>query len=172
MTDDIDVSNDRSDDLPIALKAGLKTMEDNNEKIIKEALMGYFPNLDKKEFAVCEMIVAAHHDLEGGRYSAIVVTAPINYRIFRNEKDVEDTIKTLIEKRIVRARLTSVTKERIGLEIPISVRNISLTLDNDVQDEIVDEMRREFASAIEQACAIDNHLQIVKKFYAEKINPD
>jgi hypothetical protein len=53
-----------------------------------------------------------------------------------------------------------------------SVHNISLTLKGDIQNEIVDEIRSEFVSAIEQACAIDKNIKIIKTFSTEKINSD
>jgi hypothetical protein len=80
-----------------------------------------------------------------------VATTADNYKLFHDEKDVQDTIEKLTQKGVVRSNL-----------IKRSVHNISLTLDNNIQDEIVGEIRMEFASAVEQACAIDKELKIIK----------
>jgi hypothetical protein len=68
----------------------------DDENNIKQVLMGYFPNLDEKEFTVYKMITYAHHDMEYGCYHYIVATTA-GYNIFCDEKDVQDR-KTYAER--------------------------------------------------------------------------
>ena len=151
---DIPPSNDTKYDLPIALKVPLAVMDSKIAKNIQEMLAGHLPNLNEKEFIICKMIIQlAHHDLGYGCQGCLVPTTAGAHRVFHNEKEVEDIIEELIHKGVVIRKL-----------INRSTHNISLNLNGDIQDDIVGEMNREFVSAIEQACAIDKNIKVVKYY--------
>lgn len=108
--------------------------------IIASQLNLYLPELDNKETIVCLWIVWAHSDLKFGCYDCIGLEIAKNYDIFVDESEIKGTIEALIDKKIVHR---SVTKEKS--------HNISLTLVDNLQDNIVDECSKELAFIAEQA---------------------
>ena len=86
------------------------------DKSIRELLYGHYPDLTEKEFAICEMIVAAIWDIRITFYDSIVQATAEKYKeLFHNTDEVETVIKQLIEKGIVNDPITFIESGR-GIE--------------------------------------------------------
>lgn len=108
--------------------------------IIIGHLSSYFPELKEKEAIVCIWIVWAHNDLKFGCYDCIVSEIAEKYDIFRDKTEIKETIEALVNKGIIRQTFT---KE--------ASHNISLSLENNLQDKIVNECRKSLAFVAEEA---------------------
>lgn len=86
--------------------AAENVMFDGGHKSHYELFLGHYPDLNQKELIVCEVIVSAMWDLGDTYYDAIVSTIPHYYKeVFSDEKEVEYTIKNLIEKGILKLKI-------------------------------------------------------------------
>ena len=83
------------------------------DDLIYELFLGHYPDLNQKELVVCEMIVSALWDLGDTYYDAIVPTTFDYYKeVFSDEKEVECTIKNLIEKGVLKLKIHFNTTSR------------------------------------------------------------
>jgi hypothetical protein len=150
-------SHESNMDLSASIAFAYESVVSNQDEIINETLKAYFPKLDEKEFLVCKFIVMAHHDLGHGCYGNIRGTVADHMKIFRNEIDVENTIKALIQRGIVKF-----------IQIKEHDCEGSLTLDKNLQDEIIRECESRFDTAFEQNLEMLGE-KIVKKY---EVKPD
>ena len=106
-------------------------------------MYGHFPDLNKKQYILCQVLASAYHDTDWGNYNYIVDVTTDYYReFFSGQKEVESTIQELIEKGIIEN--TTMKEER------------DLRLKNDVQNDLVYAWRKEFGSAVREAVASTN----------------
>lgn len=126
-----------------AFKVCFKGISSTFDEIAREFLYGHFPDLNEKEYIVCQVLASAYHDIEWGYYKYIVdVTADYYHEIFGDRKEVESTIQELIEKGTI--QYTPVKEER------------ELRLKDDLQDELVGAWRIEYESTIKEVVASTN----------------
>jgi hypothetical protein len=87
------------------LRLGTDGMWTKIDKSYVEMLLDYYPDLNQKEMAVCLAICDVIWDLNGNtEYNAVIEYSLKEERreLFVDEKAVEDTIKQLIEKGILK----------------------------------------------------------------------
>ena len=87
-----------------------KGMGKNLGPIIRSAtddmLLGYYPNLNKKERVICEIIISARWDIGDTYYRAIVGKTIEEYgELFHDKEEVELTIRQLCEKGVLKISL-------------------------------------------------------------------
>lgn len=88
------------------LKNSVGDWGSKTDKSIQELFYGYYPDLTKKEFAICEMIISARWDLGETFYNAIIATTPLRHKdLFHDEEEVEVTVRQLCEKGVVKKTL-------------------------------------------------------------------
>jgi hypothetical protein len=79
------------------------------DKSLIELLYGHHPDLNHKEFAICRIIADALWDLSGDAIYVEVVARAQNQlsQLFENTEEIEDVIKVLIRKGIVKCKTHS-----------------------------------------------------------------
>jgi hypothetical protein len=93
-------------DLLYRFSAAAKNVMFDADKSLYELFLGHYPDLNQKELAVCEIIVSALWDIGHTYYSAIVPTTFDYYKeVFSDEKEVECTIKNMIEKGVLKLKI-------------------------------------------------------------------
>lgn len=95
------MDRDFIDVLPLAVR-NLKNIED---KILNETLHGYFPDINEKEFIICEGICSFVHDQQFSPDEEILIPFVLRDmkkdKIFSDEDEVKKVIKGLLERRII-----------------------------------------------------------------------
>jgi hypothetical protein len=89
-------------DFEARLKYVGKNVADRTDRILAEFLRGHYPDITSKEFTICKTIADTLWDLGDAPY--IEILARVKNKAgnpFESQKDIEDTIKALIEKGIV-----------------------------------------------------------------------
>ena len=77
-----------------------------NEMNIIELVKGHYPNLNEKQLLVCEMVISAYWDLGETLYNDVVWYAATDYKkLFADEREVDDTVKQLIQKGILTTKI-------------------------------------------------------------------
>jgi hypothetical protein len=91
------------DDLVHRISTTAKNVMFDADKALNELFLGHYPDLNQKELEVCETIVSALWDIRDTPYKSIVGTT-FEYckELFSDEKEVECTIKNMIERGILK----------------------------------------------------------------------
>ena|SRR5215216_6069698 len=101
----------------------MREMEDN--KSLAELLYRHYPDLNQKEFAICDIIAGTQWDIGDGLYVEVVARAEnttdenlkiIKRQDFKNTEEIEDVINGLIKKGIIK-KFTHNTKYDGGSRI-------------------------------------------------------
>jgi hypothetical protein len=120
---------------------------DRTDRILAEFLHGHYPDITSKEFTICKTIADTLWDQGEALYIEILARVKNNVgNSFESPKDIEDTIKVLIEKGVVRSQTKFI---RYGDRKFRSEKVIKLR--DDIEAEVFQIFWREFNSFINQA---------------------
>jgi len=95
------------------------------DKSLAELLYRHYPDLNHKEFVICDIIAGTQWDIGVGLYVEVVARAenttdenlkPIKRQDFKNREEIEDVINSLIKKGIIK-KFTQNTKYNGGNRI-------------------------------------------------------
>jgi hypothetical protein len=76
------------------------------DKSEDELLAGHYPDLNQKELIVCNMVISTLWDLGDTYHDAVISYAFENHKkAFSDVKEVEQTIKNLIEKGVLKIKI-------------------------------------------------------------------
>jgi hypothetical protein len=90
-------------DLLYRFSAAAKNVMFDADKSLYELFLGHYPDLNQKELAVCDMIVSALWDIRDTYYDSVVTTTfEYHKEVFSDEKEVESTIKNMIERGVLK----------------------------------------------------------------------
>jgi hypothetical protein len=140
----------RNDNYPRDFEARLKYVGKNvayrTDRILAEFLSGHYPDITFKEFTICKTIADTLWDLGDAPYVEILARVKNN---LESPEDIEDTIKVLIEKGIVRSKtiLIRCGDGKKWESIPEKV----LKLRDEIEVEVSQIIWKEFNSFMNQA---------------------
>jgi hypothetical protein len=127
-----------------------KNVADRTDGILAELLRGHYPDITSKEFTICKTIADTLWDL--GDAPCVEVLARVkcnNGNTFESPEDIEDTIKVLIEKGMVRSQ-TKFIRYGDGKKWKFRPEKV-IKLRDDIEAEVFQIFWREFNSFINQA---------------------
>jgi hypothetical protein len=137
-------------DFEVRLKYVGKNVADRTDRILAEFLRGHYPAITSKEYIICKTIADTLWDLGDAPYIEVLARVKNNDgNTFESLKDIEDTIKVLIEKRIVRSQ-TIFVQYGDGRGRKPSPERI-LKLKDDIEAEVFQIIWKEFNSFVNQA---------------------
>jgi hypothetical protein len=120
---------------------------DRTDRILAEFLYGHYPDITSKEFTLCKTIADTLWDQGDALYIEILARVKSNTGSpFESPEDIEDTIKVLIEKGIVRSQ-TKFIRYGDRKSSPEKV----LKLRDDIEEEVYQIIWKEFNSFMNQA---------------------
>ena len=97
--------NNSPRDLESRLKYVGKNVADRTDRILAEFLRGHYLCITSKEYNICKTIADTLWDLGDAPYIEILARVKSNIsNPFESTEDIEDTIKVLIEKGMVRSQ--------------------------------------------------------------------
>jgi hypothetical protein len=92
-------------DFEARLKYVGKNVTDRTDRILKEFLHGHYPDITSKEYTICKAIVDTLWDQGEVPYVEILARVKNNDgNPFESPEDIEETIKVLIEKGVVKSQ--------------------------------------------------------------------
>jgi hypothetical protein len=143
-----------NDNYPRDFEARLKYVGKNvayrTDRILAEFLRGHYPYITSKESTICKTIAYTLWDLGDAPYIEILERVKSNIGSqFESPKDIEDTIKVLIEKRIVRSQ-TEFIRYGDGKKWKSRPEKV-LKLRDEIEVEIYQIIWKEFNSLMNQA---------------------
>jgi hypothetical protein len=98
--------DNKLNDLECRFQLAANGMFNRVQKSQFELFLGHYPDLNQKELIVCHMVIATMWDFVDTYYDAIVSTTFDYYNeVFSDEKEVEYTIKNLIEKGVLKSKI-------------------------------------------------------------------
>jgi hypothetical protein len=124
-----------------------KNVTDRTDRILAEFLCGHYLDIASKEFTICKTIADTLWDQVEAPYIEILERVKSNTgNPFESPEDIEETIKVLIEKGIVRSQ-TKFIRYGDRKSSPEKV----LRLRDDIEAEVFQIIWKEFNSFINQA---------------------
>jgi hypothetical protein len=143
-------NNNYPRDFEARLKYVGKNVADRTDRILAEFFHGYYPCITSKEFIICKTIADTLWDQGEAPY--IEILARVKSKVgnpFECPEDIEDTIKVLIGKEIVRSQTKFIRygDKKKWKSSPEKV----LKLRDDIEAEVFQIIRKEFNSFINQA---------------------
>jgi hypothetical protein len=120
------------------------------DRILVEFLRGHYPCITSKEFAICKKIASTLWDLGDTPYIEILARVKDDvYNPFENAEDIENTIRILTEKGIVRSQTKLI---QFGCRRDRKLRHEKvLELRDDIEAEAYQIISKEFDSIVTQA---------------------
>jgi hypothetical protein len=137
-------------DFEVRLKYVGKNVGDRTDRILAEFLRGHYPCITSKEYTICKTIADTIWDLGDAPY--IEILARVKSKVgnpFETLEDIEDTIKVLIKKGMVRSQ-TKLIQYGYGKKWR-SRPEKGLELRDDIEAEVFQIIWNEFNSFINQA---------------------
>jgi hypothetical protein len=127
-----------------------KNVADRTDRILAEFLHGHYPDITYKEFTICKTIADTLWDQGEAPYVEILerVKSKVG-NLFESPEDIEDTIKVLIEKSMVRSQ-TKFIRYGDGKKWKFRPEKV-IKLRDDIEAEVFQIFWREFNSFINQA---------------------
>jgi hypothetical protein len=142
------------DNYPRDFEARLKyvgnNVADRTDRILAEFLRGHYPYITSKEFTICKTIADTLWGQGDALYIEILARVKSNTGSpFESPEDIEDIIKVLIEKGIVRSQ-TRLTQYGYGKKWRSRPEKV-LELRDDIEAEVFQIIWNEFNSFINHA---------------------
>lgn len=137
-------------DFESRLKYVGKNVADRTDRILAEFLRGYYPHITPKEFTICKTIANTLWDHGEAPYVEIFERFKSNTGSpFESPEDIEDTIKVLIKKGMVRSQTKSI-QYGYGKKWRSRPEKV-LELRDEIEAEVYQIIWKEFDSFINQA---------------------
>jgi hypothetical protein len=147
-------SRRNDDNYPRDFEARLKYVgmgvADRTDRVLAEFLHGHYPDITSKEFTICKTIADILWDQGDALYIEILARVKNNLgNPFESPEDIEDTIKVLIGKEIVRSQ-TKFIRFGDGKKWKSRPEKF-LKLREEIEEEIYQIIWKEFNSSMNQA---------------------